>query len=410
MFRKATDRTSDLAGSFRGGPRALAVLALTTLVVLVAPAVPAQASATLAASVSPATPGSVSLSLTTDLSTATAAAYPAAQLSSVTYTLPAEFSSQLSQASTTCDPSSFMSLATSVSGLSTGVSAPSSCATAIIGTASASGFAPAAGSAEFSFNGGVILATSGTYPLTLWLSYQTKLLGAVDFAFGGTVTQAGGQTVLTFDTDNAQSSTYAYGFPPTYSKYLAINGLTLDFPDSGGAFTATGCATGAWSFGETVSYDAAYDASASDYDLPAPPNDSASASVSCSALTTGGGGGDTGDTGVGSGTSGSSTGSSGVSGSTTTVPSTSTPSKKPAVAECVVPSVKSGATLSSVETLLKRAHCAVGKIATKPSANVTRKGKIVSRGVPKGRVIGLADKAGTKLKANTRIGITVSRG
>jgi beta-lactam-binding protein with PASTA domain len=30
--------------------------------------------------------------------------------------------------------------------------------------------------------------------------------------------------------------------------------------------------------------------------------------------------------------------------------------------------------------------------------------------VPKGRVIGLADKAGTKLKANTRVGITVSRG
>ncbi len=361
----------------------------------------------------------MSLTLSTNLDTSTyrRPSIPTDQLLSVAYTLPAEFSSQLSQLSTTCDPSSFMSLASTVSGLNTGVNAPSSCAAAVVGTASASGFAPLAGTSAWTPVGGFILNTSGsTYPLTLWLSYKTPGLGLLpggspttSFAFGGTVGQVGGQTVLTFDTDNAQHSTYSYGFPHTYSQYLAINGIALDFPDSGGAFAATGCATGAWSFGQTVVYAGALQSGL--YSAAAPPNDTASASVTCSAPTGGGGGtgGGAGTTGTGAGSTGStSTGGSGVAGSTTTVPATGKPSAP--AAKCVVPTVKPGATLSSVETLLKRAHCATGKIVTQTSANVTRKGKIVKRGVPKGRVIGLADKAGTKLKANTRVGITVSRG
>ncbi len=52
MFKNATDRTSNLVGSFRDvitrGSRALVLLMLTTFVGLVAQVAPAQASATLA--------------------------------------------------------------------------------------------------------------------------------------------------------------------------------------------------------------------------------------------------------------------------------------------------------------------------------------------------------------------------
>ena len=428
MFKKATDRTSNLIGSFRGvvtrGSRALAVLALATLACVVAPATAAQASATLAATAAaPAIPGSVSLTLATEVSAANG--YPDGQLASVAYTLPPEFSSQISQLPT-CDPSSFLNGPVTATNL-TGVGNPSTACpnqAAIIGTAVANGFVPALPSVgTFIASGGLIVHTTGAYPLTLWLDYLTKTYGYVYLAFGGTVAQVGGQTVLTFDTTNTQQSPYEYGFPAVYSKYLAIGALAPTFTASGGAFSATGCASGSWSFGETVTYDGAYQPGGA-YAPPAPPNDSASASVACATPNAGGGGG---GTGAGSGTSGggSSTGSGGagsggagsggagsggVAGSTTTTVPTSGQPSKPAAAKCVVPSVKAGATLGSVETLLKRAHCATGKIVTRTSANVTRKGKIVSRGVPKGRVIGLADKAGTKLKANTRVGITVSRG
>ncbi|WP_028062272.1 hypothetical protein [Solirubrobacter soli] len=64
---------------------------------------------------------------------------------------------------------------------------------------------------------------------------------------------------------------------------------------------------------------------------------------------------------------------------------------------CTVPAVKRGATLSSVKRKLRNANC---------DARVVKR----RSGVKRGRVIGLATKAGTVRKPGTRIGVKVSRG
>jgi hypothetical protein len=331
------------------------------------------------------------LSLTTNVSAASG--YPDGQISTIAYTLPAEITNKLSQLPT-CDPSLFLSASI--------VNLPTNCPdqAALVGTAAADGYAPAVASVSVINGSGSIVHTSGPYPLTLVLHFSAPKL-QVNLAFGGTVSPAG---VVTFDTTDAAGSPLGYGFPTLFSKYLAINGLVLAFPDTAGAFAATGCATGTWSFGESVTYAATAQPDRT-YAPPGPPSDTAAASVACSSSTSAGGGNgsSTGSSSNGSGSAGPNSGSGGVGGATTTVP----PSH---VTRCVVPAVKAGATLSSVEALLRRAHCGVGRIVTKSSTNVIRHGKIVRRAVPKGRVIALSDRAGTKLRANTRVGITVSRG
>jgi hypothetical protein len=66
---------------------------------------------------------------------------------------------------------------------------------------------------------------------------------------------------------------------------------------------------------------------------------------------------------------------------------------------CVVPSVKRGGTVGAAKRLLAKAHCAAGKTSTKHSSTVK-----------KGRVIGLAKKAGGSYAAGTKVGIVVSSG
>jgi streptogramin lyase len=65
---------------------------------------------------------------------------------------------------------------------------------------------------------------------------------------------------------------------------------------------------------------------------------------------------------------------------------------------CVVPRLI-GATLAKAKRLLKRAHCAVGKIVRRPSPKA-RKGKIVAS----------QPQPGTKLSSGARVGLTVGSG
>jgi len=371
----------------------------------------AWASPTLSAGVTPAKPGNVALTLATTLDSDPSGP-PSDQLGSVSYALPGELSDQIAQLPA-CDPSTFVGPASSVSvsltDIATGVKAPSSCpAGSVLGSTNAQLFEALTPHAPLTAPSGEIVHTSGAYPLTLWLNYYSPgYMSNLYIALGGTVAEVGGQTVLTFDTDDAQGATssqgveLAYGIPSLAAPFVAINDLSVAFSSSGGAFAATGCSNGLWAFSEAITYTG-YLTTSGGYDTyatPAPPAAAAATTVPCTGSGAAGGG-----SSGSSGSGGSSGGSGGVSGSTTT-----TPGKGTTVA-CVVPRVSRGATLSSVETALKRAHCTVGHISRERSRNVVHKGKVVERAVRKGRVIAIGNRAGTKLKVNSRVSVTVSSG
>lgn len=371
----------------------------------------AWANATLSANVAPAMPGSVAVTLTTVLDSDPTGP-PSDQLGSVAYTLPSEFSDQIAQLPT-CDPSTFIgpmsSVSVSLTQIATGVTAPSNCpADSVLGTANAELFEALLPHAPLTAPGGEIVHTSGAYPLTLWLNYNSPALGQIYIALGGTVVQSGGQTVLTFDTDDAKGATdsqdvaLAYGIPMEAAPFVALNDLTFTFSanPSAAAFAATGCSNGLWAFSAAITYTGLLTTSGGydTYVQPAPPAVTASATVPCTGSGAAAPGGS-------SGSSGSTGGSGGVSGSTTT-----TPGNPKAAAVCVVPRVQRGATLSLTENALKKAHCAVGHISKERSKTVVRKGKVIEHAVPKGRVISIADRSGTKLKVNSRVNVTVSSG
>ena len=384
--------------------RALGLAAVTAALTLVAANSPAWASATLAASATPPAPGPISLTLATTVSAGAAA--PDGQISSVAYTLPPELSATLSQYPA-CNPSTFLDPKSSEQLLDTGVHNPSTCpdAAAIIGSATADAYVPYLTSNVLAASGGEIVHTSGTYPLTVWLNFVSAKYGELNVAFGATLTQVGGQTVLTVDTDDAQGSALAYGYPTVIEPGVGVNNLNLTFSDTSAAapVTAAACADGSWPFSETVTYVNGFDTNTKLYDLPAPPTDSALASVTCTPPS---GGGSTGSNAGASTTTSttttrttSSAGTGGVKGSTT-----------PVAPLCVVPKVTRGAALASVKAKLIKAHCGVGRSIKERSTNVSRHGRIVTRGVPKGRVIELADKAGSRLKHNAHVNILVSSG
>jgi hypothetical protein len=77
---------------------------------------------------------------------------------------------------------------------------------------------------------------------------------------------------------------------------------------------------------------------------------------------------------------------------------TYTPPPAPAAVKCVVPSVKKGGKVSSAKKLLTKAHCKAGKTVKKHSKT------------KKGRVLGLANKAGKKYAAGKKVNIIVSSG
>ena len=83
-----------------------------------------------------------------------------------------------------------------------------------------------------------------------------------------------------------------------------------------------------------------------------------------------------------------------------TVVETLTPRRPQPARGCTVPSIKRGATLKSVKAKLAKANCRPPRKLTKQRSSKVRKG----------RVIALTRKAGTNLKAGTRVGIKVSSG
>ena len=71
----------------------------------------------------------------------------------------------------------------------------------------------------------------------------------------------------------------------------------------------------------------------------------------------------------------------------------------PGVYRCVVPKVRTGATVRAARAAIKQGNCSVGKTTKARSAKVR-----------KGRVIALSRRAGTTLARGAKVGLKVSRG